>query len=456
MKSWIVGPLVCALGVGMGSLCGAQQFDVAPKDAVLLGDPVTVTLRGLAPAKAVTVVAERVFRSNASGQRMIHRAQATFTPDANGVVDFAKAVPAKGSSYQGTDAHGLFWSMMPTKDVAADDQPSLEVRFSARAADAPDGSPAAQGTVSFITQRPNVITERVAEFPGAVFATQGGAQKRPVLIVLGGSEGGAAVTAGAAPLASHGFAVLALPYYSPTDDKGQQEVAGLPKNFDRIPVERLNQARAWLKKRSDVDDQRIGLMGTSKGAEFALLAGAFLGWPSLVVAVVPTDVVWEGWGESVEEGRHPSFSLLGKPLPFVPYRNAPTELKGFQTGDPVRFRRPSEQGRTAHPGAAVKARIPVERIKAPVLVLGGHDDQVWPSGAMAQNIAERRVGMKHETLALIYSGAGHAIGGTGYGPTTQHNEGLFKMGGNPSDDARAQADAWPKTIAFLQKHLNVK
>jgi dienelactone hydrolase len=437
-------------------LVSAQQFDITPQGPVLLGDPVTVALRGFTPAAPVTVVAERVFRDRASGKRLIHRSQATFQTDANGAVDLAQAPPAKGSSYQGADARGLYWSMMPTQDVAPDDRPSLEVRLSARPVDKPDALPLAQAAVTFITERPNVNTEKVGGFPGAVFATQGGTQKRPALIILGGSEGGAAITNGAAPLASHGFAVLALPYYSPKDDKGQQEVPGLPATFDRIPVERLNQARAWLQKRPDVDGSRIGVMGTSKGAELALLAGVYLGWPSVVAAMVPTDVVWEGWGEGVEEGKNPSFSLLGKPLPFVPYRGVVEELKGFQTGDPVRFRRPSEQGRTKHAAAAVKARIPVERIKAPLLMVAGHDDQVWPSGAMAQNIAERRVGVKHETLALIYSGAGHALGGTGYGPTTQHNTELFKMGGNPSDDARAQADAWPKTIAFLQKHLGVK
>jgi dienelactone hydrolase len=456
MKHW----LLLFLGGAFVGLAAAQQFDISAQGPVLLGDPVTVALRGFAPNQPVRVVAERVFRDQASGQRMIHRSHATFQADANGKVDLAQSMPTKGSSYQAADARGLFWSMVPTQDVAADDRPSLEVRFSARAADkadATDGPTLAQGTVTFITARPDVNTEKVSDFPGAVFASQGGPNKRPALIILGGSEGGAAITSGAAPLASHGLAVLALPYYSPKNGSpAKQEVEGLPANFDRIPVERLNAARAWLRKRADVDGSRIGVMGTSKGAELALLAGAYLGWPSVVVAMVPTDVVWEGWGEDVDEGKHPSFAMNGRALPFVPYGDVQAELKGFQTGDPVRFRRPSEQGRTAHPAAAVAARIPVERIKAPLLVVGGHDDQVWPSGAMAQNIAERRVGVKHETLALIYSGAGHAIGGTGYGPTTQHNEALFKMGGNPADDARAQADAWPKTLAFLKKHLNVK
>jgi hypothetical protein len=32
---------------------------------------------------------------------------------------------------------------------------------------------------------------------------------------------------------------------------------------------------------------------------------------------------------------------------------------------------------------------------------------------------------------------------------------LFKVGGTPEGNARAQADAWPKTIAFLARTLGV-
>ena len=49
---------------------------------------------------------------------------------------------------------------------------------------------------------------------------------------------------------------------------------------------------------------------------------------------------------------------------------------GFQTGDDVRIRRPQDKGRAANPAAAVAARIPVERIKAQLMVIGGQDDQV--------------------------------------------------------------------------------
>ena len=229
----------------------------------------------------------------------------------------------------------------------------------------------------------------------------------------------------------------------------------LPATFADIPVERLNEARDWLAARSDVDATRIAIHGTSKGAEFALLAGVHLDCVAAIVAVVPTDLVWEGWGNGVEPGKRASFAFNGKPLAFVPYVEFQQEFMGFQTGDAVHIRRPQDKGRAAHPAEAVAARIPVERIKVPLMVIGAQDDQVWASGMMAQNIAERRVEAKLETTALIYTDAGHAIGGTGYSPTTAYNSSLNKMGGTPEGNARAQADAWPKMIAFLKRTLGV-
>jgi dienelactone hydrolase len=154
-------------------------------------------------------------------------------------------------------------------------------------------------------------------------------------------------------------------------------------------------------------------------------------------------------------GTRSSFSVNGKPLPFVPYKGFAAEFKGFEIGEPVYVRRPQDNGRAAHPAAAVAARIPVEKIKAPVMVVGGHDDQIWASGMMAQNIAERRAEAQLETLAIIHPKAGHYLGGNGYSPTMDYNDGLSKPGGNPQADAEAQALAWTRSIGFLKKHLKV-
>jgi dienelactone hydrolase len=434
----------------------AQQFVVSHANPVLLGEPISITLRDLPPSKDVKLSAERVMRDEATDKRVLYRAEASFTVAANGTLDVATS-PAKTGTYKGVDSRGLFWSMLPqTLPAAAPlaaDRPLQQVRLTA----AVDDKIVATASVTFVDALATVKTEKVDKFPGAEFALNPGGDKRPAIILLGGSEGGSFVTRGAAALASHGFAVLALPYYSPAQWPSQKaELPTLPAAFADIPVERLNEARVWLQTRDDVDATRIALHGTSKGAEFALLAALHLPWVSSVVAVVPTDVVWEGWGPGVEGGQRASFALNSKPFPFVPYLDFDKEFMGYQTGEAVRIRRPQDKGRAAHPAAAAAARIAVERIKAPVLVIGGHEDQVWASGMMAQNIAERRAETKLDTVALVYVDAGHYLGGNGYNPTTQYDAGPSKAGGTPAGNAAAQADAWPKTIAFLKRTLGVK
>jgi fermentation-respiration switch protein FrsA (DUF1100 family) len=90
---------------------------------------------------------------------------------------------------------------------------------------------------------------------------------------------------------------------------------------------------------------------------------------------------------------------------------------------------------------------------APVLVIGGHDDQIWDSGGMAEAIVAARAAAGRPTEAVIEREAGHFLGGTGWSPTTQYNAGPSKSGGTPVANARTQARAWAATINFLQRHL---
>lgn len=88
------------------------------------------------------------------------------------------------------------------------------------------------------------------------------------------------------------------------------------------------------------------------------------------MAIVPSDVVWQGWGPDAAspDARRSSFSYAGKALPFVPNKDFLQELSGFQSGNEVRYRRPQDKGRAAHPAAAVAARIRAENFKGPLLV----------------------------------------------------------------------------------------
>jgi dienelactone hydrolase len=338
--------------------------------------------------------------------------------------------------------------MRSAQRAAIDAVSTSEVRLTLHAQNSRDDA-----RLELMPHLPQVRVRKAEGLPGAVFASLPSPRKRPVVVLLGGSEGGSLIAQAAAPLASRGFAVLALPVFSPPDRTGAREIPELPAAWADLPVETLNLAHEWLSRQPDVDTSRVALHGTSMGALLALLGATHLPWVAGVVASVPSDVVWDGWGPGVDLGQRSSFSVAGKPLPFVPLVGYEQELRGYGRNEPVILRRAFERGRSARPDLAAKARVPVERIRVPVMVIGSYDDQMWPSGQMAQNIVEGRIEAGLETEALIYQDAGHLLYDTGYSPTTTYNAGLRKSGGTPKANAAAQAEIWPRTIAFLKRVL---
>ncbi|MFZ5548157.1 MAG: acyl-CoA thioester hydrolase/BAAT C-terminal domain-containing protein [Pseudomonadota bacterium] len=436
----------------------AQTFELPPQATILPGDPVALRITGLPPGTEVQVQARRPRAE--WGPAVVFQSAARFVADAQGTVDLGRDAPRNGSSYEGADLRGLFWSMQPTPESAPADWPQNQVRLQAQV----DGKPPVQAQLTLIGQRPDLRSVPAEGFPGAMLYRPNDDAERPAIIMLGGSEGGSMSSRRAAGLwASQGYAVLALPYYSPAvwapDDKGQPrpqppELPALPASFVDIPVDRLDAARAWLQAQPGIAKDRIGLFGGSKGAEFALIAATRMPWVKAVVAYVPTDVVWEGWGpDAPTPGLRSSFSWKGEALPFVPYRDMASEMQALMRGGEARLRRMHDGGRAEHPQRVAAARIPVEHYKGPLLLVGGGDDQMWASGDMAQRIADTRRAAGLPTVLKVYPEAGHAITAPGWGPTTTTNAGPMKMGGQPTADARAQADAFEATRLFLQQHL---
>ena len=168
----------------------------------------------------------------------------------------------------------------------------------------------------------------------------------PGVLVLGGSEGGLApyVMREAALLARHGFAALALAYFY---------LGALPYRLAGIPLEYFGGALRWLKDHPSVRADRLGVIGTSRGGEVALLLGTH--YPELEAVV---SFAGSGFVCPSPAGQDPAWTFCGKPLPWIPN---PFDI--FQ----------------ARPGQIEKSEIPVERTNGPVLLISGDADQVWPS-----------------------------------------------------------------------------
>lgn len=435
-------PHAMVLALASCGAAGAQSLQVGTGGAVLEGEAVPITAAGLRAGEVVTLRAQRWFApiSRSAKPPRRFRSEARLRADAQGTLDLARDAPMAGS-WAGVDARGPFWSMVEDSSATAAagaDTSVVEFELLREAA------PALRASVRLQPAADGVATVDADGLPGARFAVPPGEARLPALILLGGSEGGAMIADAAAPFASRGYAVLALPYFAPDGD-----VPGLPEAMLEQPVEYLDRAYRWLSRQPRVDASRVAIHGTSLGATYALLGALHYDWVDAVVANVPSDVVIDGWGPGIAEGTRSAFSWQGKPLPYVAALGYEEEM----ARTPARVRRVYERGRAAHPERAARARIAAEKIRGAVMVIGAYDDQMWPSGAMAQNLAERRLEAGLPVTARLYPDAGHFLFQSGYEPTTYYQARKQQVGGTPQADARAQADAWQATFQFLAAAL---
>ena len=266
----------------------------------------------------------------------------------------------------------------------------------------------------------------------------------PGVLVIGGSDGGFGAPQVAMMLANHGFAVLSLAYFGET---------GLPPTLEGVPMESFSRAIAWLRRNPAVDPRFVAIYAESRGTEPALYTAATAQGVSAVVARSPSFALWGGVSASHLPGK-PAWTAAGKPLPAIPNTLHPHFIAAYLgdklTGRPVR-QTPLFLEDLAHFGDTVHAEIAVEKISAPLLLLAGQDDQVWPSAMMAARIEarRRRFGRAAADQLVVYPGVGHAIP-YAYLPVRQRDaDGPFAVGGTPLGEARAQADAWPRILRFL-------
>ena len=109
-------------------------------------------------------------------------------------------------------------------------------------------------------------------FEGILFPADG--RKDKVMIVVSGSNGGMRMTKNCAEFYSkNGVPALAVALF---------KTKGTQKNLDRVPIEYIESAIKWLRDR---EYERIGIDGTSKGSEIALLSATMFSELSCVMHV---------------------------------------------------------------------------------------------------------------------------------------------------------------------------
>ena len=206
-------------------------------------------------------------------------------------------------------------------------------------------------------------------FEGILFPGNG--RKDKVMIVMSGSNGGMKMARREAQFYDrNGFPALALALFRTKQTS---------KDLVRVPVEYVERAVQYLK---DLGYRKIGVDGTSKGSEMALLAGSLLSDLSCVIARVPSHFVSEGLcGEGTHKGPSGTScsSFRGKEVPYAPYRTRTINiLKILKEEKELRLLQVNSDK-----DLTPETIIPVERIHGPVLLISSRQDAVWPSYASA-------------------------------------------------------------------------
>jgi dienelactone hydrolase len=427
----------------------SPRIEIHPRSA-LVDQRVTIRLTGLPPNKQVTVRAS----TRDDDFNRLWESHAVYKVDIHGKVDLTWRRALEGT-FQGIDGMGLFWSM--ELDPSAEEEcyfrktslDPIRVQISVEM----DGEIVLEGSAvrNFIAK--NVIRRdvRMNGLSGVLFVPNGDGPY-PGVIVLGGGDGGIHEH-GAALLASHGYAALALGYF---------KMPGLPEEPLEIPLEYFQRAIRWLQDRSFAEKQFMAIIGTSLGSLYALLAASKFSAVNATAVYVPISVVLGMGPEKISPATFRGVALPCLQLPEPTPEEAQYFEQMAQQHKPVSFN--SLHLRALEDDAQVRQSvIQAERMNGPLVMFSGEEDGALPSPFYARQIMDRLDSMEFsfEHRHICYPGAGHAIGlphahGLPYIPTygrlPANSQGpLIDFGGNKAANARANADSWKELLRFLAR-----
>ncbi|XP_013404605.1 acyl-coenzyme A amino acid N-acyltransferase 1 isoform X1 [Lingula anatina] len=405
---------------------------------VLMDEKVELQIKGLKSGAAVTV------KSFLEEKGMKFGAYAHFIANSNGEVNTATS-PSLGGSYKGTDAMGLYWSMIPEpgqrnglrlmkKDVTTPYNVHISLLSGHIDPYSPNNSkvqvPVAETNIERLYMADNVerIPVREGALRGALFVPKGPGTF-PGVMDLFGSAGGL-IEHRAALLASRGFAVLALAYFAYED---------LPDTFLDVDLTYFKEGAEWLSHHPSVTPGGIGVIGTSKGAEIALLMG--IHFPQVIKAVVNVSGaayhVFQAmkFGDEIVQVVDQDLTKLTECEDGLCFKNIfPKEIKE-------------------------ECIIKVELIEAPLLLFFGEDDPSFDAPQSAQIFSKRLHCCGHKDYEIhVYDGAGHLI----EPPYAPHCKGSYHKflgtnmawGGDAQPHIKAEVHHWKRTLEFFRKHLS--
>ncbi|HOY18715.1 MAG TPA: acyl-CoA thioester hydrolase/BAAT C-terminal domain-containing protein [Haliscomenobacter sp.] len=224
----------------------------------------------------------------------------------------------------------------------------------------------------------------------------GQGKNQPLIVGLGGSEGGNAWASDYWKITrdqflAKGYAFLALGYFGTN---------GTPQQLNKIAIDEVYVAIKLAAATKGVNPKKIAIVGGSRGGDLALLLGAHYPDISCVVALVPSHVAFPGNTNHLSTS---AWTYQGQELSFVPVNEAafPHLMK--------RDLRAAFTAMLQDSLAEEKALIMVEKIYGPIFLLSATQDEIAPTTPMCEKMMRRlkEQGFKHPYEHLAVEG-GHA------------------------------------------------
>ncbi|XP_051546829.1 peroxisomal succinyl-coenzyme A thioesterase-like [Myxocyprinus asiaticus] len=365
-----------------------------------------------------------------------------YISDEHGTVKVARK-DSLGGTYKGTEPMGLLWSMRPVpgsilKLHISNILKPMIVLISVYEGHLTQGFSQKAPLATSITERwyiaPGVQRVDVREKGkrGTLFLPPGPGPFPGVLDLWGG--GGDLVEYLPSLLASHGFASLALEYFSPKK-----------LNTADVDTSYFEKAYQILQNHPMVQKDCLAVLGLCFGSAITLSLVAYS------EVIKPQCCVCISGGHML---------LVDKSL-----FDALTKRKSEHT-DKIRVNEDNQiicRDILLSIPTDPTLKADVGRIKCPLLLVTAGDDQTWPAVECAEDMEMMmlKAGNGHLLEVLTYPEAGHLIEPP-YSPhfraTNFNMQGFLEImvmlwGGQTKPHSYAQEDAWKKILSFMRQHL---
>lgn len=236
----------------------------------------------------------------------------------------------------------------------------------------------------------------------------GKGKKQPLIVGLGGSEGGNAWTSDywkktRDQFIEKGYAFLAIGYFG---------AKGTPDTLNKIAIEDVYNAIKIATKNKKVSKKKIAIIGGSRGADLALLLGSYYKDIDCIVSIVGSNAVFPGHTTHFTTS---CWTFENKELPFVPVNEeaVPFLMK--------RDLRGTFEAMLKDTIAVEKASIKIENIKGAVFLLSATKDEICPSTPMAETMVSR---LKNNNFKYHYE---HIAIEGGHGEPLKHFDLIFEF-----------------------------